>query len=1094
LRNLAFVFAGIFVVASCNQTPIETPTRSFDAPTDAAITCAIFNPTKAGYSLALGGWQGLYEPLSLEDCRPLPTEQLRSYVNPDFPDDPTQSYYPLLRVLVTNSARGEVALVDVANETLYDLDHSNPGFNFIPVGQNPQGIRASADGCMAVTANADSCDLSVLDTTIMYNMAFVPGRTTDKSDLSGAGDMSGIGADYANYVVRQIQMYAGGKLLQARATSVELTDKVDHPTNDLTCYGGEYHAWVALPGCQAVVEVALDLKGTVDPIRADVTRAISVTSAGAQVIDPSTLSCPAECTGTSTPMDFGTPDLSVPDMGLRLPNDIAAPANITYNHEDQTQRLAISDLYGESVAMFTLDPITGAPGQPLSVKLESGALGVAKIRISPRTAAGKFLYAAARDGSMRVVDLDRLVECETNPDPTVFNHFSPNPDGTPTARQYGCLPLGDPSTPVRAPGNISPGIELPGGALARDVAFVHLDIPVPPTSGAPFSAQPALLAGDFAWVIGSDGHATVVNIYDECLQPNDSLTADGTNYTDACAITNALPTRFVDYSGNFGGPFPVELERISHRIRNAERRFQQPDSAADNFGTPRIQDPSDGNRVTVTVHGSSAQTSPGVRLPDLDSVTRTLDDPQIAAKGFPGVETVLDFPDFERARDETWSLSWEGPIPGTNRAFGTVCGSGNASCPRGTIVDAGGGFCAHGVMPGDKVELVGCVEDANCLYTQSCAHDPNAPSAPGLVTNGLCLDKDNQDAMITHCAPLLGAQRRYRVVPKQDVTLPSGDVSSVLELSEIYEPEFTAPPGLSGNGWTHTCVTQDDCQDVTVQSDDQFIAAATLQTKCLRDSDGQNRCLVDCGTDTGNPNLQNAGLCGQGYECAETNTSTAAAPDFRCMRAPLDLGLIDDCMPQSFPQRYQVRTGDAFLVDGSESGFLFEDEPDPVTGICELPPVSSERTRLRNPRIPLDAPECPQQVDPTKNVDALTWVQAPGPNVCKLDYGDPDLVIHFQNEIVMFALRLADNPTGYVPADYTIVNFVAVGGGGPLGTTMSVPGTQAAQAPVSAVVAPDQQTVFVVDEGKGSITTSVRGQLFRLVSSVQQVDPTFIVH
>ena len=37
--------------------------------------------------------------------------------------------------------------------------------------------------------------------------------------------------------------------------------------------------------------------------------------------------------------------------------------------------------------------------------------------MSPRSEAGKFVYAVARDGTVRVVDLDREQECETNPSP-----------------------------------------------------------------------------------------------------------------------------------------------------------------------------------------------------------------------------------------------------------------------------------------------------------------------------------------------------------------------------------------------------------------------------------------------------------------------------------------------------------------------------------------------------------------------------------------------------------------------------------------------------------------------------------------------------
>jgi hypothetical protein len=43
------------------------------------------------------------------------------------------------------------------------------------------------------------------------------------------------------------------------------------------------------------------------------------------------------------------------------------------------------------------------------------------------------------------------------------------------------------------------------------------------------------------------------------------------------------------------------------------------------------------------------------------------------------------------------------------------------------------------------------------------------------------------------------------------------------------------------------------------------------------------------------------------------------------------------------------------------------------------------------------------------------------------------------------------------------------------------------------VTAPDLQTVFVIDEGKGTASTALRGQLLRLVSSIQTCDPAFQV-
>src|SRR5262249_26015125 len=129
-----------------------------------------------------------------------------------------------------------------------------------------------------------------------------------------------------------------------------------------------------------------------------------------------------------------------------------------------------------------------------------------------------------------------------------------------------------------------------------------------------------------------------------------------------------------------------------------------------------------------------------------------------------------------------------------------------------------------------------------------------------------------------------------------------------------------------------------------------------LPTRCLVDSDGQRRCLRGCAAPGSGGDTQ----CGTGYLCAETATSTPAARDFRCMRSPLDVGLIADCMKHV--QRYRVRVGDAFSVVGSLPGFIAEVEPNAATRECQVPPLSLERVRLSSSRLPLDPPLCPQQL------------------------------------------------------------------------------------------------------------------------------------
>jgi hypothetical protein len=1052
--------------AACNQTPIETPVRSFDRPSDVALTCVLFNPEAAGFDPLLG-WLGRYEPRPLSACAPLPSGQQDTFVDPN---NPSAFYSPELRALVANSARGEVALVNVPLAVLIDLDRKNPGFNFVPVGRLPETIRASGDGCMAVTANVDSCDLAVLDLTTLYNMPF-------------AVNQPGESRDFADRVVRRVELWTPAvrgekpRRLESRPTALELTPLVEHRGSDLSCGGATYHAWIALPGCEAVVEAELSLSGDFDPVRAHITRALKVDRNGATFVDPTQLTCPAECSAGAAPQNPGDPLMAV---NGRLPATQAAPGTLAIDGEDQTQRLVIGDLYGERLTILPLDSGTGAPAPPHAVQLEPGALGVMRARISPRTPAGKFLYAVARDGTVRVVDMDREVECETNPDPIEFAGLPP-PDPLLDARRLGCLPLGDRATPHRSAAALGPGIRLPNGALARDVAFVHLDTPDPPVAGVPpFSAQPGLLVGDFAWIASSDGRATAVQVYDACPQPNDpQLEADGVTYTPACDVTeNVPPSRLNAYLNNFGAPYPLEVERLSHHIRNGERRFLQPNNVGDAAGTPRLSDPS--NPVTVTVKGSPAKVGAGFRTPTLETVLRSV--PGLTPASIVGYPTQLEIPDPQQIRGETWTLGWEGVIPGTNRSYGTLCGPGADDCPRASLIDAGAAVCSRGVQAGDKVELLGCASDDDCVYTQVCAHDPAAPAD---VTSGLCLDRNDQGDplgdQLTTCSPLLRAQRRYRIVSaRQDEALSSGRVVDVLSLAEIYEPEFPAQ--------THACVIDADCTDIAVPAPDSDVAQrAPLPTRCLLDTDAQPRCLRACDP----TKTDERALCGAGYLCAQTSTSTPDNPDFRCVRAPLDVGLFQACFEKA--QKYQVRVGDSFSVAGSSSGFLTNNEPDAITHECGPPPESSEFNRLRNPRIPLDAPLCPQQIDADLGIDAISWVGEGGPNVCQFVTTDKDKLIHFENPVMAFALRVPHNPDGYIPEQDTVVSFAVVGGGIPLGLTLGISGQLNAQSPKSMVTAPDLQTVFVIDEGKGTASTALRGQLLRLVSSIQTCDPAFQV-
>ncbi|WP_394822928.1 hypothetical protein [Pendulispora albinea] len=61
-----------------------------------------------------------------------------------------------LFALVTQLARGEVAVVDLSGQAVIDIDRGTPGINFLPVGAKPTDVAVSPDGKMSFVATAET--------------------------------------------------------------------------------------------------------------------------------------------------------------------------------------------------------------------------------------------------------------------------------------------------------------------------------------------------------------------------------------------------------------------------------------------------------------------------------------------------------------------------------------------------------------------------------------------------------------------------------------------------------------------------------------------------------------------------------------------------------------------------------------------------------------------------------------------------------------------------------------------------------------------------------------------------------------------------
>ncbi len=110
-------FTALAGLDACSQQPISVPVRSLERSGAVSFVC-------------FDGVRGR----TAEGCS----------ANP--PSDPTDWTSPHVLALVTQTTRGEVAVVDVSANSVLDADPTTPGFNFLQVGAQPTAIASTPGG------------------------------------------------------------------------------------------------------------------------------------------------------------------------------------------------------------------------------------------------------------------------------------------------------------------------------------------------------------------------------------------------------------------------------------------------------------------------------------------------------------------------------------------------------------------------------------------------------------------------------------------------------------------------------------------------------------------------------------------------------------------------------------------------------------------------------------------------------------------------------------------------------------------------------------------------------------------------------------
>jgi hypothetical protein len=997
-RLAALALAGCSVVACNNNDQVLVPNRVLDRPLDITLAC-VQRDGAGGVSV-----------LSLNLCR-------------DSISDCTD-VGPQLIGFVTNSERNELAMFRRCDRNgLVDLDPEVPGYNFVPVGQLPSAIARSEDSCRVVTANVGSCDLSVVDVPGLAAFALQLGSATPPSALvstivprrsdgeplgAAPGAIIGVPREFSRAALEDDPSLGGGDTGGGDTGGGETgadTEGDDPLSTGLACDPEAGRSvWVTFPSCQLVAEVSLQTQRILQS-RQFVTAAdgsVTVEDAGPDPI------CPVEC-----PAQF---DGAVP--GGRPTVDPAGVFPVTLEFIEPPQPLDETDMLDEAellvdyAALFVggtgadeifelrLDGRQFVPAADTARLLLENPQGVHAIRATPAAAvlgeSHQFLYVVAGDGSTHVVDRDfdedvLGVECDTQVDPTQVASTACHPID---ANSFG-------NSPERRPFAVGPGIRDPLGGTINDWSFHKaggggqiapselnsLPLAAPGIVGVGVTSFGRLVYSHFGQYGDLGRGPTLASTVDGAsIDPVETMNVGVRPHMlwpalDPFAVdVNALPRVSDDEPGRGIPGDPRDTQRLGPNLRRVDRAYAEP----------------------IEAEVSDEQATIAARLGGADPV-RNVD--QLAGYDEAGLYenavARIAARDYQLWRAQSWSMEWEGLIPGTTSATGIIqcdqhggvddqglafaggtCRSHEAGDIR--LVDEGATFCEDGVLAGDTLVVQGCVDDGGCGDGQRCLTDPTA----SISATGICISEQEYESSLEElravCRPFItdpcGAPaREYRVVRsfQSELWLQAVDRRTDAILRDVsvddepvrlveYEAKLSCATPIAHRD-VPACQTDEQCQ-----VDPYAAGESRARWTCeIADGDSEGRCVgeqPDGGCDVDSdcrgvganyvcveelcrapcnlcaPPSQPAGGCIEDADCGADQTCFAGTCHVPCEDdSP---GCIETPLPgpRCFPEfvRYVARTRDAFTVTEATIGMLNENiRTDPDTTECLVDPTAS---------------------------------------------------------------------------------------------------------------------------------------------------------
>jgi hypothetical protein len=144
--------------SGCSPATNLLPVNDLQRPTDVAFMCFGAFPSAVTPDAGTGDAGGAALQVSGRPMRSCHPPSLY---------DPAAGTTSRTFAFMPDSASGGLTMVDADNWKLIDLDPATGGYGQIPLGELPEQISVSDDGCRLISANRGSCDLTLVDPSVL---------------------------------------------------------------------------------------------------------------------------------------------------------------------------------------------------------------------------------------------------------------------------------------------------------------------------------------------------------------------------------------------------------------------------------------------------------------------------------------------------------------------------------------------------------------------------------------------------------------------------------------------------------------------------------------------------------------------------------------------------------------------------------------------------------------------------------------------------------------------------------------------------------------------------------------------------------------